>query len=84
MYHSVCIKNDETKKLSKLCFVCRKSRKIHSQFAAIVDLGHKACFDKVGVEIVDKSGKTIGRGIRKGNLYELVALTASHRSSGHQ
>ena len=68
--------NGETRKISDVLYVPKIKRNLLS-IAAITDQGHVVKFTKTGVEILNDGGKVIGHGVRRNNLYELSALTAS-------
>ena len=73
---SFVIENGETKKNSNVLYVPKIKRNLLS-IATIIDVGHMLKFTKIGVEILNSSGKVVGKGERRNNLYELSALIAS-------
>lgn len=68
--------NGTVKKLSNVLYVPQIKRNLIS-VAAITDLGHEVSFNKAGAKILDSSGNIVGAGVRRNNLYELSALTAT-------
>ena len=73
---SFLIANGETKKISNVLYVLKVKRNL-SSIATITNVGHVVKFTETGVEILNSSGKVVGKGERRNNLYDLNALTTS-------
>ena len=70
----------EEKKLSDVLYVPQIKRNLIS-IGVITDRGLEVRFKKTEAEILDSAGKLVGKGVRRNNLYELSALTASANKS---